>query len=421
MPVIPVNPNHPAASAARKRTPSAAVRESPPRAAKSRANNALMHGASAPAPRIATEEDADNSVGLANVNAVPVVLFAAAAGSVAASARSYDSSGSSESDLDIIGGGCAASGQKSTGMPESSDQEFSAGGDDVDDDMDDDMPTDAEASKYSFHDRLEHYMERALISEDNRKAVELAIMVEAGTTVREMDPMKKEIKEKAFLNSYVSIIEEIPDERFEDIRTRPAMLLAYKGARKKILEGGTLWRKYENELNEVRKFSLKFPGVGSLSILPSGTAQLQQMKRPLIIKLWKEKYPAESGVDYDDDISVWANIPEGWWLNHDVCKYILSCLVHKDNKDITTKPTQQPPGHSRVEARGRKEKALEVERAVAKADRPVEKLGDVDHQIKKIRVEGLQSLVLTNRADAIKTRVDRAYMSGGWGRISTMT
>jgi hypothetical protein len=30
-------------------------------------------------------------------------------------------------------------------MPKSSDQEFSAGGDDVDDDMNDDMPTDAEA------------------------------------------------------------------------------------------------------------------------------------------------------------------------------------------------------------------------------------------------------------------------------------
>jgi hypothetical protein len=93
-------------------------------------------------------------------------------------------------------------------------------------------------------------------------------------------------------------------------------------------------------------------------------------------------------------------------LNHDVCKYILSCLVHKDNKGITTKPTQQPPGHSRVEARGRKEKALEGKRAAAKADRPVEKFGDVVHQIKKIRVEGLQSLVLKNRVDAIKTRVD---------------
>jgi hypothetical protein len=115
-------------------------------------------------------------------------------------------------------------------MPKLSDQ-FFAGGDDVDNDMDDNMPTDAEASKYSFRDRLDHYMGRALISEDNHKAVELAIMIEVGTTVSEMDPMKKEIKEKAFLNSYVSIIEEIPDERFEYIRTRPAMLLAYKGAR----------------------------------------------------------------------------------------------------------------------------------------------------------------------------------------------
>jgi len=93
-------------------------------------------------------------------------------------------------------------------------------------------------------------------------------------------------------------------------------------------------------------------------------------------------------------------------LNHDFCKYILSCLIHKDNKDISTKPTEQPPGHSRIEARGKKEKALEVERAVAKADRPVEKYGDVDHQLKKIRVEGMQSQVLKNRVDAIKTNVD---------------
>ncbi len=146
-----------------------------------------------------------------------------------------------------------------------------------------------------------------------------------------------------------------------------------------------MWRKYENELNEVRNFALKFPGVGNLSRLPtSGTAQLQQMKRALIIKLWKEQYPAESGVDYDDDISVWAYIPKGWWLNHDFCKY----LIHKDNKDISTKPTDQPPGHLRIEARGRKEKALEVERAVAKADRPVEKYGDVDHQLKRLEWRG---------------------------------
>ncbi len=63
----------------------------------------------------------------------------------------------------------------------------------------------------------------------------------------------------------MSIIEEIPNDHFDQASVCPAMLLAYKGARKKILEGGTLWRKYESELNEVRKFALKFLGVGNLS------------------------------------------------------------------------------------------------------------------------------------------------------------
>ncbi len=97
-------------------------------------------------------------------------------------------------------------------------------------------------------------------------------------------------------------------------------------------------------------------------------------------------------------------------MNHDVCKYILSCLVHKENKDITTNPMTQPPGHLHVKARGRKKKALESEQAVAKADHPVEKYGDVDHQIKKIRMEGMQLQVLKNCADAIRTCVDAIRM-----------
>jgi hypothetical protein len=140
----------------------------------------------------------------------------------------------------------------------------------------------------------------------------------------------------------------------------------------------------KRELNEVRKFSFKFAGTGNLSKLPSSTAQLQQMKHLLIIKIWKEKYPDVTGVDYNDDVSVWANIPKGWWLNHDICKYILSCLVHKENKDITTNPMTQPPGHTCIEARGRKEKALEGEWEAVMADCQVEKYGDMDHQIQKI-------------------------------------
>ena len=64
-------------------------------------------------------------------------------------------------------------------------------------------------SKYSFYDLLEHYMERELIKEENRKSVELAIMVEAGANVREMGVMTKEIHANRFHSEYVSIIAEI--------------------------------------------------------------------------------------------------------------------------------------------------------------------------------------------------------------------
>jgi hypothetical protein len=363
-----------------------------------------MHDALAPAPR-------HQCVDAASFAAASFASTATSAARNLASTGAFSVNSSSSSDSDdskMNGGEGAAVGRKSTGLTDFTDslRASPAFSDEDGDDVDAYMLTDLEASKYSFLDHLEHYMEQALISEENRKAVGFVIMIEAGTTIREMDPMKKETKEKAFLNSYVRIIQEIPDEGFDQAAVCPAMLVAYKGARKKILEGGTLWRKYESELNEARKFALKFLGIGNLSKLPSGTAQLHQMKKPLIIKLWKEKYPDETGVDYDDDVSVWKNIPDGWWLNHDVCKYILACLIRKDNKDITTRPTQQPPGHSCIEARKRKEKALGGKQAAAKADCPVEKYGNVDHQLKKVQVEGLQLQVAKNCADAVKTCVD---------------
>ncbi len=113
--------------------------------------------------------------------------------------------------------------------------------------------------------------------------MELAITVEAGTHVREMDPMKKEDKERAFLIEYLSIICEIPDENYEGPSVRQTILIAYKGARKKELDGGQMWRYSEDQLNELRKFVYKFPGVVSISELPIGTTQLKQMKLLLII------------------------------------------------------------------------------------------------------------------------------------------
>ena len=59
-------------------------------------------------------------------------------------------------------------------------------------------------------------MEGHKISESNRSAVELCLLSEAGTFVRNMDPMKKDNKERAFFAKYVSIIDEIEDDQFKD-------------------------------------------------------------------------------------------------------------------------------------------------------------------------------------------------------------
>jgi len=77
-----------------------------------------------------------------------------------------------------------------------------------------DSPTDNKVSKYSFYSRLTHYMEGHKISKLNRAAVELCLLSEAGAFVRNMDPMKKDIKERAFFTKYIAIVNEIEDDQF---------------------------------------------------------------------------------------------------------------------------------------------------------------------------------------------------------------
>ena len=152
--------------------------------------------------------------------------------------------------------------------------------------------TDLEVSKFSFFERLDHYMERHPINEDNRRAVEIAVMVEAGSIVRELGTMTKESREKKYYEEYLGLISDIPSDRFEDESVREEMKVRFKGMRK----GGdmtptNLLRKYEGELASLKKFAYKFPGFGNSSKLPSGTAQLQQLRRPFVAKLWAENNP----------------------------------------------------------------------------------------------------------------------------------
>ena len=71
---------------------------------------------------------------------------------------------------------------------------------------------------------------------------------------------------------------------------------------------------------------------------------------------------------------------------------MLTIFVHKDNKDISSNhPTTLPAGDTRKTIRANKEHEMREERSAAKAARPIEKYGNVDHQIKKARVVGMRS------------------------------
>jgi len=108
---------------------------------------------------------------------------------------------------------------------------LSFSGEEDDDDFEGEK-TDQKVSKYSFYDRLEHYIERELIKEENRKSVKLAIMVEAGANVREIGVMTKELRANRFHGEYVSIIADIPDSRFGGDSLRASMQHCFKGMRK---------------------------------------------------------------------------------------------------------------------------------------------------------------------------------------------
>ena len=153
--------------------------------------------------------------------------------------------------------------------------------------------TDAEATKYPFHERVRHYMEGKQIDNSNRVAVEVCIFVEVGTLIKDLEAMKIPVMEELFYNKYLRIVRSIPDERFARIELRSSMLEKYGGA-KKPNTGRSLLRKYKTYVGEIRKFALHFPGIKSMSKLPSGTTQLSQMKGPVVAKLWKVIHPVSS-------------------------------------------------------------------------------------------------------------------------------
>ena len=83
---------------------------------------------------------------------------------------------------------------------------------------------------------------------------------------------------------------------------------------------------------------------------------------------------------------------------------MLSCFVHKDNKDIFTNAADLPSGKMREIARKDKSDSLVEARAVAKVNHPVT-YGDVEYQMKKARVDGMASQINRNKIANINEQI----------------
>jgi hypothetical protein len=86
------------------------------------------------------------------------------------------------------------------------------------------------------------------------------------------------------------------------------------------------------------------------------------------------------GVDYEDDKSILQAVDPSWWLKHKSCKYMLTCLIHTDNLDISTKPTETPPGITHKDSRIEKVAALATEHIVDKTKCSPPPINEMDHQ-----------------------------------------
>jgi hypothetical protein len=122
------------------------------------------------------------------------------------------------------------------------------------------------------------------------------------------------------------------------------------------------------------------------------------------------------GVDYNHTESILEKVSDNWWLAHATCNFMLCCFVHKDNNDIFTHVTALPAGKTVAVMRLEKAEEISEAHAVAKTTRPVTH-GDVEYQMKKARIKGMNSQIdknnIANIFEQIKMMKDQEDVGDG--------
>jgi hypothetical protein len=230
MPHVSVDATHPAVTVVCQRSGKAVVerqtpptRTSPPRLAKAITTTARSTGLARSGASLAARTGAalaHSSMRLASVsgsNINPLVIVADVAVPPLSDVLSEDEDEDDDDDdrSEMIFGNLFPQGSgvegSDCGGDEYGEEEGSGDDDDIDFPNTDDGESvpDAEVNKYSFLERLHHYMDGNKISNANRKCVEWAILFEVGTLVRNMDTMRTADMEATIFNKYVNIVRDI--------------------------------------------------------------------------------------------------------------------------------------------------------------------------------------------------------------------
>ena len=98
-----------------------------------------------------------------------------------------------------------------------------------------------------------------------------------------------------------------------------------------------------------------------------------------------------------------GKVSNTWWLAHSLCEFMLSCFVHKDNRDIFTNAADLPGEKMRESARKEKTVSMVEAHAASKVNRPV--TYGVKYQMKNARVDGMISQIDRNKIVNISEQI----------------
>jgi hypothetical protein len=153
------------------------------------------------------------------------------------------------------------------------------------------------ASDFNFHERLAHFMDKENVRIDSvsRKAVEITLLLEAGSIVTSEATSSNEDKYKMMEEKYIGFVDGIHDIYFSNLNTKNLMKQKLYQAHEPIT-GKRLWEKFNEYRKEIRT---EYIGTTerhlpmNLATLSSGN-QLRDAWNNFTIRSYREVYVSTS-------------------------------------------------------------------------------------------------------------------------------